>query len=324
VFLERDDALLRNARQGQIFVDHTTTDVETARECAAQAARRGATYLDCPISGSPDTAAAGTLTLMCGGDQDAFHRVLALLRLYGENVQHMGGSGSGAATKIICQSLVAMHTVAAAEAVSMAGAMGVDDMSKVFNVVDASWGASTMLRRCSPLMERYTRNPEMTPDPSPTSIDTVLRDIRLIGQTTELRPEAFPVFAKTHNIFARASTAGVGDRDIAGVVHFLESDGPADPLAAPDAPALAASSGSSSSNAPHGVAAAGATAVSAAAGAAAGAASISAEALMDSLGGDVAGAVDVTADNAICDVAEAQNAAAASSQPALEEELEFY
>jgi 3-hydroxyisobutyrate dehydrogenase-like beta-hydroxyacid dehydrogenase len=249
VMLARDDALLRHARAGQIFIDHTTVDVNLARRCAAAAERRGAFYLDCPVSGSPQLAQAGELTAMCGGPQQAFGKVLALLRLYCENAELIGPSGSGAAAKLVCQSLVAMHAVAAAEAMTIAEGLGIEQRAKLFAVLDASWGASTMLRRNAPLMERLIRNPELVPDaPASTSVDRVLDDITLIGRATQLRPEALPVFAKAHNILWRASSGGVGDRDISGVVHFLESDGAADPLAGSAAATAAANGAAEAAN----------------------------------------------------------------------------
>lgn len=250
VMLERDDALVKNARPGQIFVDHTTIDPELARACADVAEKRGAFYLDCPLSGNPQLAAAGELTAMSGGNEQAFLKVLPLIRLYCENVERIGNSGSGAAAKLICQTLVAMHSVAAAEAMTMADVMGIENSKKLFSVLDASWAASTMLRRNAPLMERMIRNPELVPKHTPgakdanpasfnnsmaqnlgsASVDRVLEDISLIGRSTQLKQEALPVFAKAHNILWRTSHAGIGDRDLSAVVHFLESDGPADPL----------------------------------------------------------------------------------------------
>ena len=257
VMLEREDSLLRNARQGQIFIDHTTVDVEQAKLCAQHAESRGAFYLDSPLSGNPPLAVQGELTAMVGGPEKAFFKVLPLMRLYCENVERLGASGTGAGAKLVCQSLVAMHTIAAAEALTIADSLGITNREKLFSVLDASWGSSTMLRRCAPMMERLIRNPEMVPpavgsraasgfihdnkkggaagtealaSSSSTSIDRVLDDISLIGRSAELRQEQLPVFAKSHNILWRSSHSGVGDRDLSGVVHFLESDGPADEL----------------------------------------------------------------------------------------------
>ena len=240
VMLDRSDALLRNARQGQIFIDHTTTDVETARECGEMARSRGAWYMDAPLSGSPEAAFNAQLTVMLGGDEEAFTKVLGMMRLYAENVHRMGPVGTGAATKSVCQGLVAMHTVAAAEAMTMANALGVEDKTKLFSVLDSSWGSSTMLRRNAPVMQKLVRNPEMIPSKGVTTVDSLLADIRLMPP---LGDQALPLFETSRNILARTSIAGVGDRDVASVVHFLDSASVAVPTVDAAAAAGAAAGG---------------------------------------------------------------------------------
>jgi 3-hydroxyisobutyrate dehydrogenase-like beta-hydroxyacid dehydrogenase len=220
VLLDRSDALLRNARQGQIFIDHTTLDVATAKACGEMARSRGAFYLDAPISGSPEAAFNAQLTVMLGGEEEAFTKVLGMMRLYAENVHRMGAVGTGSATKSVCQGLVAMHTVAAAEALTMAHTLGIEDKSKLFSVLDSSWGSSTMLRRNAPMMQKLVRNPEMIPTRGVTTVDSLLADINLLPASPD---QALPLFETSKAILARTSIAGIGDRDVASVVHFLDS-----------------------------------------------------------------------------------------------------
>lgn len=243
VMLDLPDALVRNARPGQIIVDHTTTDVGLARECAQVAQQRGAVYLDAPLSGNPQSALNGQLTVMVGGDESSFLKVLPLLRLYGETIDRMGDSGSGSAAKGICQMLVALHTVAAAEALTMAHQLGVEDSDKLLSVLDASWGSSTMLRRNAGTMQKLLRNPEKPPPASSATVDSLLHDVGLLYlhpeaaadgpglgarngplfESPRIHDAVFPLFHRACNILARTSTAGGGDRDLAGVVHFLDT-----------------------------------------------------------------------------------------------------
>jgi 3-hydroxyisobutyrate dehydrogenase-like beta-hydroxyacid dehydrogenase len=226
--LECTDALLPNAREGQIIVDHTTLDVETAKEYHEVARKRGAVFLDVPMSGSPQSALNGQLTLMAGGPEDSFLKVLPLFRMYAETIHRMGHAGSGSSTKGIISMLVGIHSLAAAEALTMAHATGIDDSTNLIKVLDASWGSSTMLRRNASTIQRMLRNPEEPPPISSTTINTVLHDAGMLGRGagldgSEIDGACYPLFHHSCNVMARAAVAGVGDRDIAGVVHFLDA-----------------------------------------------------------------------------------------------------
>ncbi len=125
VFLGRG-GLIENARCGAVLADHGTVDISTSRDCASAASAAGAAFLDAPISGGPLRAADGTLSIMVGGDEGAFATARPCLEMMGSNVRRMGNTGAGTAMKLINQALVAVHSVAAAEAFAMANAVGVD------------------------------------------------------------------------------------------------------------------------------------------------------------------------------------------------------
>ena len=101
--------VLANARRGQIFVDHSTVDIATSRLCAEAAEQRGAFFLDAPISGGPDGASAGTLTIMVGGEQHPYDTARPYFDMMGARVVRLGASGAGTAMKLINQLLVGVH-----------------------------------------------------------------------------------------------------------------------------------------------------------------------------------------------------------------------
>nr|CCC89610.1 conserved hypothetical protein [Trypanosoma congolense IL3000] len=224
--LEDNEALITNARKGQIIVDHTTVDAETSRECAHEAARRGAYFLDAPMSGSPRACFNGQLMLMVGGDAESFQKMLPIFNMYADNVFHMGDSGSGTAAKMISQALVASHNAAAAEALTMAHRLGIEDQKKLVQVLDASWGSSTMLRRNASLLQDLIRNPDKSPPTSAASVDRLLADLSHLDASLPKRngeDEPFPVFDAALRSLAAASDAGMGDRDLASVVHYIKA-----------------------------------------------------------------------------------------------------
>lgn len=237
VLLEREDAMIRHAREGQIIVDHTTVDIELSRECASEAARRGAVFLDAPMSGSPRAAFQNQLVLMIGGAGESVQRLLPIFRMYADHIHHMGSSGSGTATKLLSQALVASHNAAAAEAMTMANRLQIEDQQKLVQVLDASWGSSTMLRRNAPLMQDLVRNPDKQPPSSGTSVDNLLEDLSLLSASLPMRrpshvqrgggqeeeEERFPVLDASLRMLGAASESGLGDRDMSSVIHYIEA-----------------------------------------------------------------------------------------------------
>lgn len=80
---------------GAVIVDHTTTSAEVARELAQAAREQGLHFIDAPVSGGNLGALNGVLTIMCGGDADAFARIEPVIAAYARAVTHLGDSGAG-------------------------------------------------------------------------------------------------------------------------------------------------------------------------------------------------------------------------------------
>ncbi|MCH8191815.1 MAG: NAD(P)-dependent oxidoreductase, partial [Chloroflexi bacterium] len=144
------DGLIQASRPGQVLVDHSTVGPATSRAIAQAAQARGVAFLDAPISGGVERAQDATLTIMVGGPGESFDQALPVFEAMGERVHHMGPSGTGSITKLLNQLLVTVHSAAAAEALVLAQASGVDQ-GLVLEVLKSSWGASNMLVRNGPV-----------------------------------------------------------------------------------------------------------------------------------------------------------------------------
>ena len=112
--------------KGAIFVDHTTASANVARELYEAAKQGGFGFVDAPVSGGQAGAEAGTLTIMCGGDADAFATVEPVLRVYGRAVTHMGPAGAGQLTKMVNQICIAGLLQGLAEGIAFAMRAGLD------------------------------------------------------------------------------------------------------------------------------------------------------------------------------------------------------
>jgi 3-hydroxyisobutyrate dehydrogenase-like beta-hydroxyacid dehydrogenase len=122
-----DDGILSTLRKGGIIVDHTTASAKVAREMAALARDRGAVFLDAPVSGGQSGAEKGVLTVMAGGDADAFQMVEPILRAsYAREARLIGPSGSGQLCKMVNQICIAGTVQGLAEGLAFAMKAGLD------------------------------------------------------------------------------------------------------------------------------------------------------------------------------------------------------
>lgn len=144
-------AMLRAERPAPVVVEMSTIAPAVARELAAACAARGVAYLDCPVSGGPTGAAAGTLAIMCGGDADALARAAPALDAMGDPGKrfHCGPVGQGLVAKLVNNMLVASITAATAEALGAGQRAGLDP-ALAREVVMRSSGDSWQLRNLFP------------------------------------------------------------------------------------------------------------------------------------------------------------------------------
>lgn len=138
--------LLATARPGQVFVDHGVVYPDLIVEMAAMAAGRGATVLDCPVSGGPEGARTGSLVGMIGGPPESVHRASPFIFSYCSEIVHVGPSGKGQELKLINQLLVGGYSAVIAEAWDAVQASGIDN-DLALRALSSGWGNSTLLQR---------------------------------------------------------------------------------------------------------------------------------------------------------------------------------
>lgn len=120
------DIIEPRLQPGAVVIDFGTTGYEETLEFAKRAAAREATWVDAPVSGGEVGAKAGDLTVMVGGDEDAFARIHPVLDVVGGKITLMGRTGSGQVTKLANQLIVAQTIDAVAQALQLAEKAGVD------------------------------------------------------------------------------------------------------------------------------------------------------------------------------------------------------
>jgi 3-hydroxyisobutyrate dehydrogenase-like beta-hydroxyacid dehydrogenase len=124
---------IANARPGTLIIDHTTTSANLARELDTECRDAGLVFLDAPVSGGQAGAENGQLTIMCGGEEEAFQRAQPLFEAMGKQSRLLGPAGSGQLCKMVNQVCIAGILQGLAEGVSLAKAAGlnIDDVQQV-------------------------------------------------------------------------------------------------------------------------------------------------------------------------------------------------
>ena len=128
------DGALAGMHAGAVFVDHTTTSAQVARELSAIAQQQKLHFMDAPVSGGQAGAQNGQLTVMCGGSQAAFATVSPIAMAFSRAVSLMGESGSGQRTKMVNQICIAGLVQGLSEAVAFGQHAGLD-MAQVLEVI---------------------------------------------------------------------------------------------------------------------------------------------------------------------------------------------
>lgn len=202
------------ARADQIYVDHSTVSLGLNRSCADLLAKKHAHFLDAPVSGGPGGAQAGTLTVMVGGDPAIFERAVPVFQSFGKNIRLCGPVGAGQAVKLVNQLLVGIHTAASAEAVVFGVSLGADPQV-LLDMLGTSFGGSQMLLRNTPrfISRDFT---------AATPVGLILKDLRLIEGEADLTHVPLQLGALAERTFAEASSRGMTNDDMAGLVRLVE------------------------------------------------------------------------------------------------------
>lgn len=135
------DSMISKLHAGQILVDLSTIKYNTTLQIRDKLDKIGVKFLDAPVSGMEARAKAGTLTVMCGGDEEAYNKVNPYFSFFGNKILYMGRSGSGQLTKLINQLLFDINCAALAEILPMSVKMGLDS-EKIAQVVNSGTGRS--------------------------------------------------------------------------------------------------------------------------------------------------------------------------------------
>jgi 3-hydroxyisobutyrate dehydrogenase len=195
---------------GAIFVDHTTASANVARELHAAAKARGLGFVDAPVSGGQAGAENGVLTVMAGGDADAFGRVQPLIANYARMVRRIGPAGSGQLTKMVNQIAIAGLIEGLAEAISFAEKAGLD-VAAVMETI--SKGAAQSWQMDNRWMTMHERRFDFG-----FAVDWMRKDLGLCLEEAQRNATSLPVATLVDQLYGELQQMGGGRWDTSSLI----------------------------------------------------------------------------------------------------------
>jgi len=200
--------------QGKIVVDMSSISPIETKTFAKRINETGCDYLDAPVSGGEVGAKAASLTIMVGGPQAAFDRVLPLFQLMGKNITLVGGNGDGQTTKVANQIIVALNIAAVGEALLFASKAGADP-AKVRQALMGGFAASRILEVHGERMIKRTFAPGFR-------IGLHQKDLNLALQGAKALGVALPNTAGAAQLMQACAAQGWDQLDHSALVKALE------------------------------------------------------------------------------------------------------
>lgn len=207
------DGAFAGMAPGSVFVDHTTASAEVARELAAEAQARGLAFIDAPVSGGQAGAVNGVLTVMCGGDAEAFAAMQPVALAYARAVTLLGGPGAGQLAKMVNQICIAGLVQGLAEAVRFGQRAGLD-MNAVLDVIGKGAAQSWQMDN---------RGKTMVADKFDFgfAVDWMRKDLGLVLDEARRNGARLPVTALVDQFYADLQADGGGRWDTSSLIKRL-------------------------------------------------------------------------------------------------------
>ena len=209
-----------HAAKGALCIDCSTIDVATARNVIVNAEERGLQMIDAPVSGGVGGAAAGTLTFMCGGQQEAFDKAKPLLDIMGKNVFHAGEAGNGQVAKIANNMLLGIHMIGTCEAFNLAQKLGLDAQT-FFDISSTASGQNWSMTSYCPApgpVESAPSNRDYQPG---FTAAMMLKDLRLAQDAATTARAATPLGTQAEALYSLMEATGKDDLDFSGIMKLI-------------------------------------------------------------------------------------------------------
>ncbi|MCS7224004.1 MAG: NAD(P)-dependent oxidoreductase [Armatimonadetes bacterium] len=206
--------ILKGVRAGMILVDMTTTPPSLAQEIHKAAAELGAYALDAPVSGGDVGAREARLSIMVGGDRDAFEVVRPLLEAMGKSIVYQGGPGAGQHTKLTNQIVIAGTMIGVCEALLYAYKAGLD-LATVLESIRGGAAQCWTLDNLAPRILKGNFDPGFF-------VDHFVKDMGIALEEARRMKLSLPGLSLVHQLYVALQAQGHGQKGTHALILALE------------------------------------------------------------------------------------------------------
>lgn len=209
--------LAPSLRAGTVIIDNSTISAHDAQAVAAALKGRGVEFLDAPVSGGDVGAAAGTLSVMVGGDEVVYQRCLPLFQAIGKTITHMGPVGMGQACKACNQIAAVVALMGVCEASALAQKLGLDS-AKMLEILGGGGAASYQLKTYGAKIFAGDVKPGFM-------VRLMLKDLGIARDSASARGLPLLATALAENYLCDVAAHGGGEFGIQAMSKVLERSG---------------------------------------------------------------------------------------------------
>lgn len=200
----------------QVIVDFSSLSVDQTQKLAQQASLKQVTWIDSPVSGGTAGAEQGSLVIFAGGDANTIEKLSPIYHVLSQRVTRMGETGTGQATKICNQLIVAANSTLIAEAVALAGQAGVDTRL-LAPALASGFADSKPFQILTPRMATHSFEPVQW------KVQTLSKDLNNALQLAAQFQLQIPVAEKALSQLQAHQAKGFAEADLATIIHQVEA-----------------------------------------------------------------------------------------------------
>lgn len=209
-----DEGIAINGNPNTIVIDMSSVSPEDAKNFDLKLKEYDMFSIDAPVSGGEPMAVEGNLSIMAGGQEEHFNKVLPLFQTMGKSIVHVGPSGAGQTVKLANQILVSIHLAALSEAAVYASKSGID-LNKMFEAIRSGLAGSAVMEAKLPkIIER---------DFEPGGrIDINFKDLNNVQSSANAIGMPLPVTSLVKEVFSSEIANGNGLKDHSFIINHFE------------------------------------------------------------------------------------------------------
>ena len=208
-----ENGAFKTIKRGALLIDHTTCSAKITRELSSYANEKDIGFVDAPVSGGQTGAENGQLTIMCGGTQENYDKIIPIISHYSKFSSLMGPSGSGQLTKMVNQICIAGLLQALSEGLNFSDKANLDG-KKVLDVISKGAAGSWQMenRGITMLEDKFDFG---------FAVDWMKKDLNICLEEANSNKAKLPITALVNQFYSDVQDIGGGRFDTSSLIKRL-------------------------------------------------------------------------------------------------------